>query len=63
KGVLSSIDEVIYLGDPISRLPGSACFSIKFIEGESLILNLERPRRQSSRAVGSPAGVPPIPRR
>ncbi len=40
-GVLSSIDEVQYLGDPVRRLPGSACFSFKFIEGESLILNLD----------------------
>ena len=41
KGVLGSIDEVIYLGDPVRRLPGNACFSFKFVEGESLILNLD----------------------
>lgn len=40
-GVMGSVEDVIYLGHPIDRLPGNACFSFKFIEGESLILNLD----------------------
>lgn len=41
EGVLSSIDEVTYLGDPVKRLPGNACFSFRYIEGESLVLHLD----------------------
>jgi len=41
KGVLNTVDEVTYLGDPVRRLPGNACFSFKHIEGESLILHLD----------------------
>ncbi len=41
KGVLGSIPDVTYLGDPRRRLPGNACFSFKYIEGEALILHLD----------------------
>lgn len=41
KGVLNTVDEATYLGDPVKRLPGNACFSFKHIEGESLILHLD----------------------
>ncbi|MDP1809002.1 MAG: cysteine desulfurase NifS [Actinomycetota bacterium] len=41
KGVLDNVDEAIYLGDPVRRLPGNACFSFKHIEGESLVLHLD----------------------
>lgn len=41
KGVLNSVDEVTYLGDPAMRLPGNACFSFRYIEGESLVLHLD----------------------
>ena len=40
-GVLSRIPDVIYLGDSERRLPGNACFSFKYIEGESLVLHLD----------------------
>lgn len=40
-GVLASVKDSIYLGDKTRRLPGNACFSFKFIEGESLVLNLD----------------------
>lgn len=41
KGVLGNVDEAIYLGDPVRRLPGNACFSFNHIEGESLVLHLD----------------------
>ncbi len=41
KSVLSNIEDTIYLGDPERRLPGNACFSFKYIEGESLVLHLD----------------------
>ena len=40
-GVLSSIDEVGLLGDRNGRLPGNACFTIRYIEGESMVLKLD----------------------
>ena len=39
--VLSSVEDTIYLGDPEKRLSGNACFSFKYIEGESLVLHLD----------------------
>jgi len=41
-GVLKSVPDVTYLGHPQKRLPGNACFSFKYIEGESLVLHLDR---------------------
>lgn len=41
EGVMNSVDEVELLGDAESRLPGNACFSIKYIEGESMVLHLD----------------------
>ena len=38
---LATIDEVQLLGDPLNRLPGNACFSIRYIEGESMLLQLD----------------------
>ncbi len=40
-GVMDNVKEAIYLGDPITRLPGNANFSFKYIEGESLVLHLD----------------------
>ncbi len=40
-GVLESIDEVELTGHPTSRLPTSASFAFKYIEGESVLLNLD----------------------
>ena len=40
-GVLSAIDEVSLLGDRVDRLPGNACFTIRYIEGESMVLGLD----------------------
>lgn len=40
-GVLKSVPDVIYLGHPTKRLPNNACFSFKYIEGESLVLHLD----------------------
>ena len=40
KGVTERIPEVILNGDPVNRLPNNVNFSIKYIEGESLLLLL-----------------------
>lgn len=41
EGVLK-IPEVILTGDPISRLPGMASFAVEGIEGESMVMMLDR---------------------
>jgi len=41
KGILESIDEVELTGHPTNRLPNSASFVFKYIEGESMLLNLD----------------------
>ncbi|MBC8262533.1 MAG: cysteine desulfurase NifS [Anaerolineales bacterium] len=41
KGVLESIDEVRLTGHPTNRLPTSASFVFKYIEGEAILLNLD----------------------
>ncbi len=41
KGVLKRIDDVLYVGHPKNRLPGHASFTIKYIEGESIVLGLD----------------------
>ncbi|GFP27524.1 cysteine desulfurase family protein, partial [Candidatus Hakubella thermalkaliphila] len=40
-GVLERIEEVSYNGHPEKRLPGNANFSFKYIEGESVVLQLD----------------------
>jgi cysteine desulfurase len=40
-GVLSSIEDVSLLGATEGRLPGNACFTIRYIEGESMVLKLD----------------------
>ena len=40
-GVLAAIDEVGLLGDRGGRLPGNACFTVRYIEGESMVLKLD----------------------
>jgi len=40
-GVLSKIDDVALVGHQDQRLPGNACFIFKYIEGESLVLQLD----------------------
>jgi len=41
EGVLDSIVEVEPTGPPINRLPNSASFVLKYIEGEAMLLNLD----------------------
>ena len=41
KGVLESIDDVELTGHPTDRLPNNASFVFKYIEGESILLNLD----------------------
>jgi cysteine desulfurase len=40
-GVLGTVEEAILLGHPSERLPGNACFSIRYVEGESMVLQLD----------------------
>jgi cysteine desulfurase len=41
KGVLESMDDVELTGHPTNRLPNSASFVFRYIEGESILLNLD----------------------
>ncbi len=41
QGVLERIPEVTYLGHPTKRLPGSVAFSVRYVEGESMLLQLD----------------------
>ena len=41
KGILESIDDVLFNGHPEKRLPGNCNFSFKFVEGESMVLRLD----------------------
>jgi cysteine desulfurase len=40
-GVLERIPEVSYLGHPTERLPGNVAFSVRYVEGESMLLQLD----------------------
>jgi cysteine desulfurase len=41
RGVLERIPEVAYLGHPTARLPGNVAFTVRYIEGESMLLQLD----------------------
>lgn len=40
-GVLEAVPEVRHLGHPSDRLPGNVAFSVRYIEGESMLLQLD----------------------
>jgi len=40
-GILDTIDHTVYLGHPTERLPGNVCVSVRYIEGESMVLQLD----------------------
>jgi cysteine desulfurase len=40
-GVVERIPEVTYLGHPTARLPGNVAFSVRYVEGESMLLQLD----------------------
>ncbi len=40
-GVIDLIPEVTYLGHPTERLPGNVAFSVRYVEGESMLLQLD----------------------
>jgi len=40
-GLLDAIDETLFLGHPTERLPGNVCISIRYVEGESMVLQLD----------------------
>ncbi len=40
-GVLDRVPEVTLLGHPAERLPGSVAFSVRYIEGESMLLQMD----------------------
>lgn len=41
KGIMSKVPDVKLNGHPVQRMPGSANFSFMYVEGESLLLNLD----------------------
>ncbi|MBM3700134.1 MAG: cysteine desulfurase [Actinobacteria bacterium] len=41
KGIIDSIDDVIFNGHPEKRLPGNCNFSFRFVEGEAMVLRLD----------------------
>ena len=41
QGVLERIPEVRHLGHPTERLPGNVSFSVRYVEGESMLLQLD----------------------
>jgi cysteine desulfurase len=42
QGVVATIPDVRPLGHPSDRLPGNAAFTVRYIEGESMLLQLDR---------------------
>ncbi len=40
-GVLAAVPASRYLGDPTRRLPGNAAFTVRYVEGESMLLLLD----------------------
>ncbi len=43
-GVLDAVAEVDYLGHRTERLPGNAAFTVRYVEGEAMLLQLDRAR-------------------
>ena len=41
RGVLESVPDSRYLGHPTARLPGNVAFTVRYIEGESMLLQLD----------------------
>jgi len=41
RGVVERIPEVTLLGHPTERLPGNVAFSVRYVEGESMLLQLD----------------------
>jgi cysteine desulfurase len=41
QGVLENVPDVKYLGHPTQRLPGNVAFTVRYIEGESMLLQLD----------------------
>jgi len=41
KGITSTTDDILVLGHPTQRLPGTASIAVKYIEGESVLLFLD----------------------
>lgn len=41
-GVLAAVPEVECLGHPTQRLPGSAAFTVRYVEGEAMLLRLDQ---------------------
>ena len=40
-GILETVPDVKYLGHPTERLPGNVAFTVAYIEGESMLLQLD----------------------
>ena len=42
EGVLGAVPEVTYLGHRTERLPGNVAFTVRYVEGESMLLQLDQ---------------------
>ncbi len=42
QGVLAAVPDVLALGHPTERLPGNVAFTVRYIEGESMLLQLDQ---------------------
>jgi cysteine desulfurase len=40
-GILTRLDDVALLGHPSRRLPGNVCVTVRYVEGESMLLQLD----------------------
>jgi len=40
-GLMAAVAEIDYLGHPTDRLPGNVCVSVRYVEGESMVLKLD----------------------
>jgi cysteine desulfurase len=41
RGVVDLVPDVAYLGHPTERLPGNVAFTVRYVEGESMLLQLD----------------------
>ena len=42
EGILGAVPEVTYLGHRTERLPGNVAFAVRYVEGESMLLQLDQ---------------------
>ena len=57
-GVIARVPDCRYLGHPSQRLPGNAAFTVRFIEGESMLLQLDARGFMVSSGSACASGLP-----